>query len=307
MDIGILANQLVQLFLIICMGYLLYKVKIFNTEVNGKLTKLLLNVSMPALILSSVLEQTERLPSNEVMTVFAAALAMYLILPFISILLVKVMRTPKSQQGLYMFMNTFSNVGFMGFPVISALYGAVAVFYTAIINVIFNLSVFTYGVIMVNYSGGEKTALNAKKLLSPGILGAAAALLIYVFNIHFPPPIESFVETLGGLTTPLAMLMIGSALATINIKSVFNDVRVYVFSVIKQLVIPVGLFYIVQLFIKNEFILGIIFIMLLMPVANTAVLFATEYGRDEALAAKTVFITTAMSLVTIPLGVWICM
>ncbi len=307
MDIKILANQLIELFLIICTGYTLYKVKIFNTEVNKKLTKLLLNVSMPALILSSVLEQTERPPSSEVLVVFAAATAMYLILPVISIILVKVMRIPKPRQGLYMFMNTFSNVGFMGFPIINALYGATAVFYTAIINVMFNLSVFTYGVVMVNYAGGEKTPFSVKKLLSPGIIGALLALLIYALNLRFPAPIESFIGTLGGITTPLAMLMIGSTLAAMDIKSVFNDARVYVFSIIKQLVIPIALFFAARFFIHDEFILGIVFIMLLMPVANTAVLFATEYGRDEGLAAKTVFITTAMSVITIPLGVWICM
>lgn len=307
MDIRILANQLIQLFLIICMGYLLYKIKIFNAHVNQKLTKLLLNVSMPALILSSVLEQTERPPISEVTTVFLAALAMYIVLPFISVLLVKIMRIPKQQQGLYMFMHTFSNVGFMGFPIISALYGETAVFYTAIINVMFNLSVFTYGVIMVNYSGSEKTSLNAKKLLSPGIIGAALALLIYAGNIHLPVPVESAVQTLGSVTTPLAMLMIGSTLAAMNIKEIFNDARVYVFSVIKQIVIPIALFYVARVFINDEFILGIVFIMLLMPVANTALLFATEYNRDEGLAAKTVFITTLMSLFTIPLGIWICM
>lgn len=307
MNIEILANQLIQLFLIICMGYLLYKVKIFNGHVNQKLTKLLLNVSMPAMILSSVLEQTERPPINEVTTVFIAAIAMYIILPFISILLVKIMRIPKQQQGLYMFMHTFSNVGFMGFPIISALYGETAVFYTAIINVIFNLSVFTYGVVMVNYAGSEKANLNAQKLLSPGIIGAALALVIYAGNIHFPTPIESAVQTLGSVTTPLAMLMIGSTLAAMNLKEIFNDARVYVFSVIKQIVIPIALFYVARAFISDEFILGIVFIMLLMPVANTGLLFATEYNRDEGLAAKTVFITTLMSLVTIPLGIWICM
>lgn len=307
MDMNILVNQLIELFLVICMGYLLYKVKIFNKEVNRKITKLLLNVSMPALIINSVLEQTERPPSNEVLVVFIAAIAMHIILPLISILFVKAIRVPKNQQGLYMFMNTFSNIGFMGFPIINALYGSKGVFYTAIINVMFSLSAFTYGVLMINYAGEGEAKFSAKKLLSPGILGALAALLIYAINMHFPSPVENFIGTLGSLTTPLAMLMIGSTLATMEVKTVFNDKRVYLFSVIKQLVIPIALFYIVRIFIHDEFILGIIYIMLLMPVANTGLLFATEYGRDEALAAKTVFITTVMSLITIPLGIWICM
>jgi hypothetical protein len=289
------------------MGYLLYKIKIFNTEVNQKLTKLLLNVSMPALIISSVLEQTERPPVNEVLMVFAVAVAMYVVLPIISIILVKLMRVPKEQQGLYMFMNTFSNVGFMGFPIISALYGEKGVFYAAIINIIFNLSVFTYGIIMVHYASGEKANLSWKKLLSPGILCSLFAILVYALNIKLPTPVSDAVSTLGGLTTPLAMLIIGSTLATMDIKSVFNDGRVYVFSIIKQLILPILLFYVAKLLIHNEYILGITFIMLLMPVANTGLLFATEYGRDEKLAAKTVFITTVMSLITIPLGIWICM
>lgn len=307
MDLGILTNQLIQLFLVICMGYLLYKINIFNVEVNQKLTKLLLNVSLPAMIVSSVFEQTERPPVNEVLAVFAVAVAMYILLPVVSILLVKVMRIPKQQQGLYMFMNTFSNVGFMGFPIISALYGEKGVFYAAIINIIFNLSVFTYGVIMIHYASGEKAELNIKKLLSPGILCSLFAIVVYALDISLPTAVESAVGTLGGLTTPLAMLLIGSTLATMEIKSVFNDKRVYLFSVIKQLVLPVILFFAAKIFIRNEYILGITYIMLLMPIANTALLFATEYGRDEKLAAKTVFITTLMSLITIPLGIWICM
>lgn len=307
MDIGILTNQLIQLFLVICMGYLLYKINIFNLEVNQRLTKLLLNVSLPAMIINSVLEQTERPPVNEVMMVFAVAVAMYVILPIISILLVKIIRIPKEQQGVYMFMNTFSNVGFMGFPIISAIHGETAVFYTAIINIIFNLSVFTYGIIMMHYASGKKADLNIKKLLSPGVICSVLAVVIYALNIHLPSPVESAVGTLGSLTTPLAMLLIGSTLARMDIKSVFNDGRVYVFSVIKQLVLPILLFFAARLLIENDYILGITFIMLLMPVANTALLFATEYHRDEKLAAKAVFITTLMSLITIPLGIWICM
>ncbi len=307
MDIGILINQLVQLFIVICMGYLLYKVNIFNEEVIGKLTKLLLHVSLPAMIVSSVLSQTERPPVNEVVEVFIIAVAMFVLLPVISIIVVKLMRMPKEQQGLYILMTTFSNIGFMGFPIIDALYGEKGVFYAAIMNIMFNLAVFTYGTIMIHYGTDEKADLNLKKLITPGILCSAAAILIYAINIHFPSPVESAIDTIGSVTTPIAMLLIGATLAKMDIKSVFNDWRVYMFSVVKQLILPILMFYAAKIFIKNEFILGITLIMFLMPVANTALLFATEYNRDEKLAAKTVFITTLMSLATIPFGIWFCM
>ncbi len=307
MDIGILINQLIQLFIVICMGYLLYKINIFNEEVNQKLTKLLLHVSLPAMILSSVLSQTERPPATEVVEVFIIAVAMFVLLPVISVIVVKLMRMPKEQQGLYIFMTTFSNVGFMGFPIIDALYGEKGVFYAAIINIIFNVAVFTYGTIMMHYGTGKKADLNLKKLINPGILCSVASILIYVIDISFPAPIENAVDTIGSITTPIAMMLIGATLAKMDVKSVFNDWRVYMFSVAKQLILPILMFYAAKIFIKNEFILGITLIMFLMPVANTALLFATEYHRDEKLAAKTVFITTLMSLATIPFGIWFCM
>lgn len=307
MDIGVLINQLIQLFIVICMGYLLYKINIFNEEVTQKLTKLLLHVSMPAMILSSVLAQTERPPVNEVVEVFIIALAMFVLLPVIGIIVAKLMRMPKEQQGLYIFMTTFSNVGFMGFPIIDALYGEKGVFYAAIINIIFNVAVYTYGTVMMHYGTGKKADLNFKKLITPGILCSIAAILIYAADISFPAPIESAIDKIGSITTPIAMMLIGATLAKMDVKSVFNDWRVYMFSVVKQLILPILLFYAANIFIKNEFILGITLIMFLMPVANTALLFATEYKRDEKLAAKTVFITTLMSLATIPFGIWFCM
>ena len=114
------------------------------------------------------------------------------------------------------------------------------------------------------------------------------AIVVYFLNLDFPQDIRSVVSSVGAITTPLAMILIGANLAAMELKSIFNDWHVYVYSVVK-------------LCVPDEFILNIIYILLLMPVANTSVLFATEFGGNEHLAAKTVFITTVMSIVTVPL------
>ena len=107
---------------------------------------------------------------------------------------------------------------------------------------------------------------------------------------------------MGGLTSTFSMLIIGSTLATIRLKEVFNDIRVYFFAFIKQLLLPLLLMPLCKYFLKDDLIYGVTMLLLLMPVANSTVLFTTDFGHNEQLAAKTVFITTALSLVTIPVG-----
>lgn len=306
MDINVLMNQLIQLFLIICLGYLMYKLKIIDSNFNQKGSKLIINVTMPAMIISSVLSLTERPDGNDVLIVFAASIAVYLLLPAIAFLLTKVIKPPVGTQGVYMFMYIFSNVGFMGFPILDAVFGATTVFYAGIFNIIFNLACFSYGIVIINHGTETEADMNLKHLLSPGILCSLIAIIIYAFDLHFPDTIENTLSSIGGLTSTLSMIIIGSTLATIRLKDVFNDIYVYIFTIIKQLILPLLLMPICRFFLKDEMIYGVMMMMLFMPVANTAVLFTTDFGHDENLAAKTVFITTAISLITIPVGMLIC-
>ena len=268
-----------------------------------KLTRLLLNVTLPATIFASVFEADSERNMRAVAEVFLISLVVYICLPVISLAAVKLMRLPVRDRGLYAFMMTYSNIGFMGFPLMNALFGHTAVFYAAIVNIIFNISVFTCGVVMMNAGkdGGSGVKMKWKNLLSPGISMSVLAVIVYLFNINFPEDIRSVVSSVGAITTPLAMILIGANLAAMDLKSIFNDWHVYFYAVIKQAVLPLLLLPVLKICIADEFILSIIYILILMPVANTSVLFATEYDGDEHLAAKTVFITTVMSIVTVPL------
>lgn len=304
MDIMVVINQMVQLFIVIALGYILNKIGIFDSILNKKLTTLLLNVTTPALVLDSVLSNDNTSSLSEVGMVFLVSFAIFAILPIISFLLVKIMRIPKKQQGLYMFMTVFSNVGFMGFPVMKAIFGNEAVFYTAIFNMGFNLLVFTLGIVMMSYGSQEKIQLDIKKVLSPGVVASIFALIIYFTHMTFPSVIANTCSMVGNITTPIAMLLIGSTLASMPIKEVFNDLRVYPYAIIKQIILPMLLFPVMDLLIADKFLLGISFIMVSMPVANSAVLFATEYGGDVKLAAKTIFMTTLLSVATIPMMVY---
>ena len=301
MDIQVILMQMVQLFLVIGLGYFLFKVKILDVELNKRLTTLLLAVTTPALIISSVLSTTEYLPFTDILFVFLVGILVYIVLPILGWILVKIMRIPLPQQGLYIFMTVFSNIGFMGFPVMKAIFGNDAVFYTALFNMLFNLLVFSVGTGIMGYGTGRKMNFNPKDLLSPGVIASLVALVIYMAKIQFPNVISSTITMIGDITTPIAMLIIGSTLANIPLKEVFSELRIYPYTFIKQVIIPALAYPVLRLFIQDPLILGVTLIMISMPVANSAVLFATEYDGDVSLAAKAVFMTTLLSIVTIPL------
>lgn len=301
MDVQVILMQMIQLFLVMALGYILYTIKLLDKEMNKRLTSLILSVTTPAMIIGSVLNTTVSQSLNNVLFVFIVGLATYIILPIIGFIIVKMMRIPKQQQGLYIFMTVFSNIGFMGFPVMKAIFGNSAVFYTAIFNMIFNLFVFTVGNMMMSYGTGRKTHMNMKNVLSPGVIASLIALLIYFTKLQVPDIIASTVNMIGDITTPIAMMIIGSTLATIPIKEVFTEIRIYPYTFIKQVIVPIAIYPLLKLVIADPLILGVTLIMLAMPVGNSAVLFATEYGGDVSVAAKNIFMTTLFSILTIPL------
>ncbi|GKU24936.1 AEC family transporter [Clostridium folliculivorans] len=301
MDVNIVINQMLQLFIILGLGYFLNKIKIFDDTLNQKLNKLLLNVTTPALVLASVSSIKQSNNTKEALFVFLVAIIIFTLLPIISYMLVRIIRIPKHQRGIYMFMTVFSNIGFMGFPVMKAIFGNEAVFYTSIFNMIFNIWVFTLGIVLINYGTNSKVKLSFKNLLSPGIISSLLAIAIYFLRIPVHPVLKSTFDMVGNITTPVAMMLIGSTLANLNIKEVFTELRIYPYTIIKQILIPFIAYPLLKYFITSPLVLGVALVNLAMPVGNSAVLFANQYDGDVDLAAKSVFITTLISVFTIPL------
>lgn len=196
---------MIQLFLVIALGYFLFKIKILDLDLNKKLTTLLLSVTTPEMIVSSVLSTTVTQGLNNILFVFAVGFAIYLIMPVLGFFIVTVLKNSLPQQCLYIFMTVFSNIGFMGFPVMKAIFGNEAVFFTAIFNMIFNLFVFTTGIMIMNYGTGQKVKLDLKNLQSPGVNASLVALLIYFTGIQLPNVLSSTITMIGDITTPMAM------------------------------------------------------------------------------------------------------
>ncbi|MBP0968389.1 MAG: AEC family transporter, partial [Oscillospiraceae bacterium] len=222
---------------------------------------------------------------------------------------------PKSDWRLYMFMTIFGNVGFMGFPLVQSVYGTEGLFYAAIVNSVFNIFVYTFGVVLMGGSGDAenmpltermRTIPWKKLLLTPAVIGTAVGLLIFIFRIHLPDIIADTCGTLGDLTSPLAMLVVGANLSGMKIKDVLTNMRMNVYVLLRQIALPLVFWLLISRLVQHPVLAPTLLLMSCMPVANTTALFATEYNGNEKLASQGIFLTTLFSLVSFPLIIWIC-
>lgn len=301
MNIMVIFMQMIQLFLIMGLGYFLYHIHILDSQFNKKLTTFVLNVTTPAMILASVFTSDVAYSKSDILFTFVIAIVIYMLLPFVGYIIAKMIRVKKEEVGIYMFMVVFANVGFMGFPVTKAIFGDTSVFLTAIFVMLFNIMLYSVGRMIMSFGEGEKVSLNYKNFLSPGIIASFLAVVFYFMEFPMPSVFVNTFVVIGDMTTPLAMLIIGATLATIPIKEVFSEKKIYIFTLIKQIIFPIIIYPVLSMLIDNSLILGVTLISLSMPVGNSVVLFATEYNKDASLGAKAIFMTTLLSVFTIPL------
>lgn len=290
----VVAKVAVILILII-VGYLTTKFGMLTERGTGEITSFLLKVVTPCVIVNSFIGSSGGLEIHDMLM----AVVLPVIWTAISIamsLLVFRGESPERQKVLR-FSIIFSNVGFMGVPLVQGIVGDTGVVYASFGMVVFNVVCWTYGYNMM--SGGAK--LNLKTvLLNPGIVGLVFGLPIYFFHIRLPEVIAEPVGALAALNTPLAMLVIGSYIAKIDARSFVSDLSVYKVSFLRLIAAPAVYLLVLVLIRPNEelFVSGMI--QAAAPVAANAVLFAVQYKRDSALASKLVAVSTVLSVVTIP-------
>lgn len=295
----VVLNQMVSLFLLVLTGYLGNKLHVLDKEFEGKVSRFIVNITLPATIISSVTGLEDGQNVN-IFPVFAAAVSIFLVAHVVCRLIQKLLRWDPT----YELMLNYSNMGFMGIPIISSLYGEQYILYVAIFMMTFNLSLFSYGVYLLSaHSGGtgNRMGFQAKSLLSPGILSAFIAIGIYLLSIPVPGQLRDLISTVGSTTTPLAMIVIGSTLAGVRLSSVFNSKSLYLFSFLKLLALPVITFFILRLYVADRTLLEIAVILSGCPVAGNVSMLCIQYDRDVTLVSKGICISTLLSMFSIPI------
>lgn len=303
MNLSAMFDQMIVLFASILIGYAVTKAGVLHQDANRMLSGLIVNLTNPLLILSSVMTDERLLTNGQVLQLTGVAAVCYAFLIATSFLVPRLLRAQQNEAGVYRFMYIFSNIGYIGYPIVSALFGPGAVFYATVFVLLFQLLCWSYGVHLIE--GEARFRFSLSVLRSPCIISALAAYVIYFSGVRFPPVVRQAVSFLGEITSPLCMLVIGCSLAQMSLRSVFVRWRVYVLAGIKMVAVPLLVYGVLHRFVTNELILGVTVVILSMPVATNAPIICCQCGVDEELASSGVFLTTLVSVVSIPALMWL--
>ena len=300
MDIIMITYQMLALFLLLVTGYVAYKAHVTNDDAVRYLTKLVLNVSLPAQILVSFLSNRGKVSNMTLLEVTGISLFCYVVYFLVGVVFVIVTHTPKKPRGTYIFMLLFGNVGFMGYPVIQAVFGINAMIYAVIFNVMFNFIIYSLGIILI---GGEKTGkFNPKLLINTPMVTALIALILFFTPIPLPEYLNDALNYLGNLTTPRAMIIIGGTIAKMKARELFNDWRIYVFTVFRLIVMPLAVLAAMNLLHEQQYLIrGTAVVLAATPVATNATMLAIQYDGDVDLVSKGIFFSTVLSVASIPI------
>ncbi|WP_026479010.1 AEC family transporter [Alkaliphilus transvaalensis] len=296
-------NQIAILSLMIIIGYGIKKFDVLNDQLNKGISGLVLKVTLPAMIIKSMQFEFSR---EVLMTSFKMILLSLLVHGLaigISYIVYKYYKKDGPEGDVIQFILVFSNVGYMGYPVIYAIYGDMGVFYAALFNIPFNVLLWTIGVsIMTRNSRREKEDVNYLKLIfNPGIIAVVLGFGMFLLSIKIPYVIYETLHSVGEMTVPLSMLVIGAMLGEMPLKEVFNEKRLISVSIIRLLAIPLIAMLILWGMGFRGILLGVPVVIAGMPAAANTAVFATIYDTAPHFASKAVFVTTLLSMITIPL------
>ena len=248
-------QEIVTLFAIVGVGYGAKKLRFMNDEFDRMLSKLVINIALPGMILGSVLTATELPSQTEVWLCLGLSIASNLVMFAVAYGFTLLLRIPDGHRGVYRFMLCFGNVGFIGYPVLSAIFGPDALIYAAVFNLPFNLFVFTVG---------------------------------------------AWFLTLGSITTPAALLIIGSSLANLPVRELIGGPRLWACSLFRLLGMPAVIWAVFHGFVPAGLMFSVAVVLAGMPVATNGTMLCYQYGVNSRVMAQGTFVTTVLALVSIP-------
>lgn len=291
----VLAEMLVILFAIAA-GYGANRLGYLGGETDQKLSKLILNITMPAMIVSAVITGEELPEISVILSILEVGVVFY-VLEFAFVLTVpKLLPGTAGQKGVYRYTLAFPNVGFIGYPVAVALYGDGALFYAAILALPFNLLSYSLGPLMLAGAGRFRW----RQLLSPCIVASVLGLVLALTRLRPPAIVGEMLDFVGSITVPLSLLVVGSLLAHMSPGKVLRSPKLWVLSVLRLLVMPALLCLVLRGMHIEAMVLGIAVSQMGMPVAVNGTLLSMEYGGDTEAMAQVTFLTTLGAIVTIP-------
>jgi len=303
--IPVLLNNLVGLFLLLGTGFFSVRAGFVPGSATGVFTALLMKITLPATIFTAMLRPFDAAFLKSSVVIFLLGFGLFLLFALLCFPAARLFRVKAEGRGMWMMCCTFCNNGFMGYPVVLALFGEDGLALAAMMGIAFNLLVYTLGAkqVLLDARAGEKVALSWKKLICTGVNGATAlGLVFFCLQIEVPSAVLSPLQHLANITSPLSMFLIGMTLARGSLGEAFRERDVFTACFTRLLALPVLSWAVLKLLpVTNPLISCVVLIIVSMPSPAVSGVLAEQYGGNSKLSAQIVFLSSLLCIVTIPL------
>jgi hypothetical protein len=292
--ISTIVAQVSIMYVLMAIGFIVYRKKLINEEGAKQISNLLVWVINPLIMLTRYQMEFSMDKLKELGISFIVSLCAMLI----GFLIGKIIF--KKDQRIDKFAIGFANAGFIGIPLVTSIMGIDKVFFLSAYLVCFNILSYTYGIYMVS---NNKNLITVKSvLLNPGIIAVALGLLIFISPIKLPTLFYDAFNLVGQTNTPIAMILLGTYIAKSKLITLFNDKHAYFVASVKLIIIPIVIMVLFK-FLPSYLvdIKKVVLIAMSTPVGLTVPMFSQMYGGDYEYGAKLVGLSTLLSLITIPI------
>jgi len=292
-------NQIAVLFILIALGFLLRKRNLISNEFTKSASDLVIYVTLPSMIVASMDRDFSAALIKTGFSIFLCGSLMYVLLIVSAFTFSRLRKIEDGDRQVYEFMMIFGNVAYLGYPVLKIMFGEMGVFYGSFLNIWFNILVWTLGIKLMHKD--QRKIDFFKAFLNPGLIAIGLGMIVFVFPVDIPQALKTTLNILGEMTVPLCMLLIGAFMTEARFKDFLANKNLYLFSLTKLVVMPLVMMLIMMPFKISSTVKVIPVVMSGMPAGVNTAIFARKFGRNYHLASQGVVLSTAISLLTIPI------
>lgn len=289
-------NMQFMMFLLVTIGFIIRKRGIVNTEGRMNMIDLCINLTLPFNVLNSFMREWDWDLFKACGIILLLSIGFNAISVFFSSILYK--KKDAQQQKPLKYGTIVSNSGFLGNPMVEGIYGSDGLLYAALFMLPVRIVMWTVGI--ATFLKGKNDKLWKNILTHPCIVAIYAGVIIMVCGIQFPTFVEKTITGISNCNTPFSMMLVGMMLAEVKPKGLIDKMMVF-YTAVRLLVIPAVVFVITAFLPIDAMLRGITVILAGMPAPITTALLSAKYGGDEKYATGMVFLSTILSLITLPL------
>lgn len=291
-----LLNTQISIIILILAGYCLTKWKLMSADFRKSMNNLIINFILPCNIIKSFLTESSNAILKSCVAVFAVSAVTQAAVFFLGKVLYA--RVDKDKRSSLQYGTMVSNAGFLGNPIVEGLYGAQGLLYASVYLIPQRIMMWSVGVACFTESNGKGAV--KKALTHPCIIAVVIGLVLMLTKLPLPAWVETPVNLVGSCNTALSLIVIGGILAEIDPRSIISKVSLW-YCLIRLAVIPLLVMAGCMLAGVDRLVMETSTVLAGMPAAITTAILASQYNRNEKFAVSLVFLSTVLSMITIPL------